>query len=212
MVQLASRIERAPGRPRNDAAVRRPAPTGKRVAARLRETPDEALVRFLFEEHGRAMLAYATQLTRNRATAEDVVQEAMIRAWRHAEDLVDERGSIRGWLLTVVRNIITDQVRARLIRAQEVVEGPAEVAVDNDHAQRVVDRIVVADKLSRLSPEHRVVIEHVYLQGYSVADTAQLLDIPAGTVKSRTFYALRTMREMFADRPRRRLALSAGTC
>lgn len=176
------------------------------------EKPDETITKFLFREHGRAMLAYATELTRDRAIAEDVVQEAMIRAWRHADDLVDERGSIRGWLLTVVRNIITDRVRARMIRIQEVIEAPDEVAVVDDHAQYVVDRIVVAETLSRLSAEHRVVIEHVYLRGYSVADTAALLNIPPGTVKSRTFYALRTLREMFTDRPQRRLALQATGC
>src|SRR2546430_1955690 len=70
-----------------------------------REVADEALVRSLFQEHGRAMLAYATQLTRDRAAAEDVVQEALVRAWRHPDSLDSSKGSVRGWLLTVVRNI-----------------------------------------------------------------------------------------------------------
>src|ERR1700759_3919636 len=75
--------------------------------------PDEALVRSRFQEHGRAMLAYATQLTRDRAAAEDVVQEALVRAWRHPDSLANGKGSVRGWLLTVIRNIVVDQVRAR---------------------------------------------------------------------------------------------------
>jgi len=60
------------------------------------------------------MLAYATQLTRDRAAAEDVVQEALVRAWRHSDSLTNGKGSVRGWLLTVVRNIVTDQIRARV--------------------------------------------------------------------------------------------------
>src|SRR6266511_3640521 len=85
-----------------------------------REVADEALVRSLFAEHGRAMLGYATHLTRERAAAEDVVQEALVRAWRHPDSLVNGKGSVRGWLLTVVRNIVTDQIRARNARAIEV--------------------------------------------------------------------------------------------
>src|SRR5882724_2910718 len=86
---------------------------------------DEALVRSLYEEHGRSLLAYATRLTGDHAAAEDVVQETLVRAWRHADDLENGKGSVRGWLLTVARNIVVDRARARASRPQEVEE-PAE--------------------------------------------------------------------------------------
>jgi RNA polymerase sigma-70 factor (ECF subfamily) len=156
---------------------------------------DEALVRSLFQEHGRAMLAYATQLTRDRAAAEDVVQEALVRAWRHPDSLGNGKGSVRGWLLTVVRNIFIDQVRARERRAPEVRESPPDVAVEDDHADRVVTSMLVVDALSRLSAEHRAVLEQVYLLGNTVAEAAEALGIPPGTVKSRSYYALRALRE-----------------
>lgn len=90
-----------------------------------RGTSDEALVRALYEEHGRALLAYATRLTGDRAAAEDVVQETLIRAWRHPDALLNGKGSVRGWLLTVARNIITDRHRARAARPTEVAESTA---------------------------------------------------------------------------------------
>jgi len=163
---------------------------------RRQEVADEALVRSLFAEHGRAMLAYATQLTRDRAAAEDVVQEALVRAWRHPQSLVNGKGSVRGWLLTVVRNIVTDQIRARQARATEVRDGPIEVAVSDDHADHVVNSMVVIDALARLSTDHRAVLEQIYLQGSTVAEAAKTLGIPPGTVKSRTYYALRALREL----------------
>jgi RNA polymerase sigma-70 factor (ECF subfamily) len=165
-----------------------------------REVADEALVRSLFAEHGRAMLAYATQLTRDRAAAEDVVQEALVRAWRHPESLDSAKGSVRGWLLTVVRNIVLDQIRARNRRPAEVRESPPDAAVEGDHSERVVNSMVVVDALSQLSAEHRAVLEQVYLQGNTVNEAAEALGIPPGTVKSRSFYALRALREAGRER------------
>lgn len=167
----------------------------KAMPSTSREVADEALVRSLFQEHGRAMLAYATQLTRDRAAAEDVVQEALVRAWRHPDSLANGKGSVRGWLLTVVRNIVVDQVRARARRAPEVRESPPDAAVEGDHADQIVNSMVVVDALNRLSPEHREVLEQVYLKGNTVAEAAKELGIPPGTVKSRSFYALRALRE-----------------
>ena len=141
------------------------------------------------------MLAYATTLTRDRAAAEDVVQEALLRAWRHPDSLVNGKGSVRGWLLTVCRNIVKDQIRARNARPHEVAEGPVETAFEGDHADQVVNSMVVVDALSTLSTEHREVLEQIYLLGSTVAEAAKTLGIPPGTVKSRSYYALRALRE-----------------
>jgi len=141
------------------------------------------------------MLAYATTLTRDRAAAEDVVQEALLRAWRHPDSLVNGKGSVRGWLLTVVRNIVKDQFRARSSRPTEVAEGPVTAAVEDDHADHVVNSMVVVDALNTLSAEHREVLEQIYLLGSTVAEAAKTLGIPPGTVKSRSYYALRALRE-----------------
>jgi RNA polymerase sigma-70 factor (ECF subfamily) len=155
----------------------------------------EALVRALYEEHGRALLAYATRLTRDRAAAEDVVQETLMRAWRHPEVLVNGRSSVRGWLLTVARNIVTDRIRARGARPAEVAESESQpAAVDRHPAEQVVDSVVVMSAMDRLSNDHRVVLEEVYFKGRSIAETAELLSIPPGTVKSRCYYALRALR------------------
>ncbi|HET6257194.1 sigma-70 family RNA polymerase sigma factor [Pseudonocardia sp.] len=166
-----------------------------------RNMADEALVRSLFNEHGKAMLGYATRLTNDRAAAEDVVQEALLRAWRSPDSLVNSKGSVRGWLLTVVRNIIIDRARARNARPTEVAESPSTVPVESDHADRVVDTMVVLDALEHLSSEHREVLEQMYLQGRTVGETAEVLGIPTGTVKSRSYYALRALRDFFPKRP-----------
>jgi RNA polymerase sigma-70 factor (ECF subfamily) len=155
--------------------------------------PDEALVTSLYVEHGRILLAYVTRLTGDRQLAEDVVQETLLRAWRHAGTLTEEKGSIRGWLLTVARNIATDKARARMVRPVEVHEDAAP-PVSIDHSDDVVNSIYVLEALQSLSPEHRAVLVEVYYGGKTAAEAASTLGVPAGTVKSRTYYALRALR------------------
>lgn len=140
------------------------------------------------------MLAYATRLLGDRAAAEDVVQEALIRAWRNPEVLTNGKGSTRGWLLTVVRNLVIDRVRARAARPAEVAEDPDAQPAARDHADLVANSVTIQGALRELSEEHRVVLQQLYLEGRSLSEAADLLGVPTGTVKSRSYYALRALR------------------
>jgi RNA polymerase sigma-70 factor (ECF subfamily) len=158
---------------------------------------DEATVRALYAEHGGAVLAYATKLTRDRATAEDVLQETLVRAWRKADLLVKGRGSVRAWMFTVAHNIVVDRARARAARPVEVGQHPSAEPLADDHADRVVDSIAVLEAIDSLSDEHRGVLVQLYFRGHSVQETAATLGIPPGTVKSRCYHALRALRQIF---------------
>lgn len=161
---------------------------------------DEALIRSLYAEHGGPLLAYALRLTGDRSTAEDVVQETLLRAWRHPEALESGRGSLRPWLFTVARHLVVDQHRARRARPAEVgservVELPAA-----DELDRALQAWQVAGAVATLSEDHRAVLLETYYRGRSVAEAAAVLGVPAGTVKSRTYYALRALRLALEER------------
>jgi RNA polymerase sigma-70 factor, ECF subfamily len=165
-----------------------------RRSARGNSGGPEALITALYQEHGRSLLAYATRLTNDRAAAEDVVQETLLRAWRHPEVLVNGQGSVRGWLLTVCRNIVVDRARARSSRPPEVPEQATTPTVAPDRPEDVVDSIAILGAIDQLSAEQRNVLVELYWRGSSVAEAAERLNVPAGTVKSRAFYGLQSLR------------------
>jgi RNA polymerase sigma-70 factor (ECF subfamily) len=165
-------------------------------------TPDRcpidggALIRLLYHQHAHALLAYATRVTGDRWAAEDMVQETLLRAWHKSAELDEHRGSIRGWLFTVVRNIATDRLRKLAARPTEVKASGhlPEMAAHHDHAELVVDSVVALDLLHQLDDEHRAVVVELYLRGRTIRETAQVLGIAPGTVTSRSRRALKKMR------------------
>jgi RNA polymerase sigma-70 factor, ECF subfamily len=155
---------------------------------------DDALLRVLHEQHGGALWSYVVGLTNgDRAQAQDVVQETMLRAWRNPKVLEQASGSARGWLFTVAKRIVIDDWRTARRRREWVTEDLPERPV-GDEADATVNRQVVMAALQTLSTEHRAVLYECYFRGSSVADAAVTLGIPPGTVKSRTHYALRAFK------------------
>jgi RNA polymerase sigma-70 factor (ECF subfamily) len=155
-----------------------------------------ALMQQLHDEHAGALWGYCLRLTgHNRAHAEDLLQETLLRAWRSSRLLDESRGSVRSWLFTVARNLAIDEWRTKRTRTEVVVAEPPEpTGAGRDHTDQLLLSWVVADALARLSGDHRAVLLCCYYRGMSVADAARELDVPEGTVKSRTHYALRALR------------------
>ena len=154
-----------------------------------------ALVQQLHDEHAAALWGYCLRLTgSDQAHAEDVVQETLLRAWRNYDRLDESRGSVRAWLFTVARNIVIDEWRTSRSKAELSVAQVPEPHEHGDQTDQLLLSWVVAEAILTLSTDHRDVLLECYYRGASVAQAAQRLGIPEGTVKSRTHYALRALR------------------
>lgn len=157
------------------------------------------LLRALHDEHAPALWRYVVRLTGDQALADDVVQETLLRAWRRPEVLDQSESSARAWLFTVARNLVIDDRRSARARHEfDTATLPERVTADQTDA--LLDAWLVADALASLSEDHRAVVVHAYYRGHTVAETAEALDIPSGTVKSRLHYALRAMRLALQER------------
>jgi RNA polymerase sigma-70 factor, ECF subfamily len=161
----------------------------------------ERELRALYDAHAIALLRYALRLCDgDRAQAEDLVQETLVRAWRHLDRLDPTAAPVRPWLFTVAQHLAIDAHRARRARPPEVGEAALDTVPGMDRIESTLDRIIVTDALQSLSKEHRAVIVETYYRGRTVAEAAGVLGVPPGTVKSRCYYALRALKLALAER------------
>lgn len=159
---------------------------GERRPGRDARRGNNEMVAALYAEHGSGLRRFAAGLTGDRGRAEDIVQETMLRAWRHPETVDGRRGDPRAWLYTVARRVAIDQHRARPARPAEVT-GLATLAARTapDHLNAAITQWDLGAALDSLPARHRDLLAARYLRGHSIAEIAAALHIPAGTVKSR---------------------------
>lgn len=144
--------------------------------------------------HREALVAYAERMLGDRGLAEDIVQETLIRAWRNIDRLTGMDGAVRSWLFTVTRHLVIDWVRKPHARREVVGVAYNDPVSGVEGTEAVHDALVAGPLLHRLSPEHRAVLVHIYLCDRTIQETAGILGVPAGTVKSRQHNALRKLR------------------
>jgi RNA polymerase sigma-70 factor (ECF subfamily) len=175
------------------------------MAATTDASPDgpggdpDAVIRQLYSGHARALRRYVEQFCPDRASADDIVQETFIRAWRHLPQLSADDRPVRPWLFRVARNLLIDANRAERARPMTVQEQPAGEAGTDSGLEEILDRQLVSAALAHLSPAHQSVLVETFYRGGTMATVARELGIPHGTARSRLHYALDALRKQLQE-------------
>jgi RNA polymerase sigma-70 factor (ECF subfamily) len=153
---------------------------------------DDEFMRGLYE---RLLQGYVARLTRDVCWAEDIVQAVLVRAWCCREQLVLGEAATRSWLFTAAYRLFVDEYRVSANRLVAVGGERLEVVGSgDDEIERLAWSVTLAAALGALSQRHRQVIVWVYYGGRTIDETAVLLGVSVGTVKSRLHYAVRALR------------------
>ncbi|HXQ44109.1 MAG TPA: sigma-70 family RNA polymerase sigma factor [Acidimicrobiales bacterium] len=160
--------------------------------APVTESADEEGLRAAFLAHSGELYGYARRSLSDAGAAEEVVQETFIRAWRARERFDPDLGSLRTWLFAIERRIVIDHARSRALRQTSPL--PADLVQVGDDIEKALVGWQVEEALRRLRPEHRQVLVETYYRGRAGREVAMELGIPEGTVRSRLFYALQSLR------------------
>jgi RNA polymerase sigma factor (sigma-70 family) len=194
------------------------------VARDLAHLSDEALVALvargeesalaeLFDRLGGVAYGLALRVLRDRALAEDAVQEAFLSVWRSAGRFVAEQSRARTWLLTLVHRRAVDLVRREEVRRADPLEheerGGEESAEEATWLRFERERVQQA--LRQLPDSQRELIELAYYGGFTQSQLADRLGVPIGTVKSRMFTGLSRLGELLHDDERHPWGATAST-
>jgi RNA polymerase sigma-70 factor (ECF subfamily) len=162
---------------------------------------DDAALAELYDRFGRAAYGLAFRIVRDRALAEDVVQEAFLAIWRSAGRYVAERAKASTWILTLVHRRAVDVVRREEPRRAEPLEAaPHEAGGSTEDAAWLrLQRQRVKEALRQLPDQQREAIELAYYGGFTQSELADRLGQPLGTIKSRMFTGLARLREILSE-------------
>ena len=159
----------------------------------------------LYDRHARLLFSLALRIVRERADAEDVLQEAFAQVWRQAERFEAVRGTVAGWLVTVTRSRALDRLRQRRLQPAGVADFDGFAQTVPDPARGLDVQLATAEQAERvrlalaaLQDDQRVPLELAYYEGLSQSEIAVKLGVPLGTIKTRMRQTLRRLRDALA--------------
>jgi RNA polymerase sigma-70 factor (ECF subfamily) len=175
-------------------------PEDRALIERLQRRDPQALAE-LYDRYGRLAYSLVLRVVRDRAIAEDLVQETFLRVWNRVRSIDSERGAIGPWLLAIARNRAIDYLRSSAGRDRS-----SAVELDeSDHAplyREMEAGLLVSDQVRRvraamekLAPNHRTVVELAYFEGLSQPEMSAKMGQPLGTIKTWVRTALQSLRD-----------------
>jgi RNA polymerase sigma-70 factor, ECF subfamily len=153
-------------------------------------------MRELYRRYSARIYGLGVHLLSDRGLAEELVQETFVRLWRTADRFDPERGTPPSFIFAIARRLAIDLWRRPSSRPLAVE--PTQPA--DDQMDRLLLRLEVRDALDSLSDAHRQVLELSYQGQLKQAEIAERLGIPLGTVKTRSFHALRSLKAALDQR------------
>lgn len=171
------------------------------IIAALQEDARHA-VALILEKYGDALYGVVFKIVQSKEIAEDIMQDAFVKVWRKADTYDGTKGRLFTWLINIVRNTAIDKVRTGKFQQRRKSLPLEKTVYENEsfsEEMQVAD-VGLQKAVSRLEPKYRLVIELLYIQGYTQKEVTEELGIPLGTVKTRVKIAIRELRKVLTDK------------
>ncbi len=159
---------------------------------------DERAFEELYDHYSPAIYGLVLSIVRKESDAGDVTQDVFVKIWKNIARYDDKKGTLFTWMLNIARNTSIDFLRKH--RKMVVVENQnleSDVSMSNGVETVKVEHIGIRDLVNKIEPEYRQVIDYMYFKGYTQQEISDELQIPLGTVKTRSRIAMRELNKMF---------------
>lgn len=153
----------------------------------------------LYDNYSSAMYGVILRITQNEAIAEDVLQETFIKIWKNFHQYDSTKGRLFTWMVNICRNLSIDKIRSKDFTNQNKNQPIEKIVFSMSSFEPSFnpDTIGIKEIVKNLEPEYRVIIDLLFFEGYSQSEAAEKLNIPLGTVKTRSRAALQKLRTLF---------------
>lgn len=152
----------------------------------------------LYDAYGDALFGIIVRIVKKREDAEEVLQSVFLKIWENIETYSESKSTIFTWMASIARNASIDCTRSRSSKASKVTDSfsVSDFGLEIKHYEKGID----INKLNAKLPEkYRVLIEKMYLEGYTQQEIAEIYEIPLGTVKTRLREAIGILRKELND-------------
>lgn len=157
---------------------------------------------YLYDQYKNALFGVVYKVVNDTDIAEDVLQEVFVKIWKNIDSYDKSKGRLYTWMLNIARNRSIDYLRSKEHNKNRQTNSMEDsvYAVDAENSTSLaVDHIGIEKFVNGLKPEYQEIIHLAYFKGFTQDEIAKKLDIPLGTVKTRSRTAIRKLREMMAD-------------
>ena len=161
----------------------------------LNENSQEG-ISVLYDNYSSALYGVIAKIVRSEEIAQDILQDAFVKIWKNFSKYDSSKGRLFTWMINIARNRAIDYVRSKDFKNRNLNDydtNNAELTTITSEIK--IDQIGLTDTLNLLDPKLKIIIDTIYLKGYTQAETAEYLNIPLGTVKSRVRNGLIELRK-----------------
>lgn len=176
----------------------KPAYTEEELIIQLRAR-DEAAFAYLYDNYSAALYGVVRRIVPEEEAAQDILQEAFLKIWNYFISYDASKGRLFTWMVNIVRNMAIDHTRSKVYKAnlknQSLADSVNKINRQGSNVQQT-DQIGLKAFVQKLKPEHKELIDLLYFAGYTQEEASKELNLPLGTVKTRTRAALQQLREL----------------
>lgn len=176
----------------------RPTYTEEQLVALLKQR-NEAVFSTLYDNYSAAIYGVISRIIADEESARDLLQEVFVKIWKNAESYDASKGRLFTWMLNIARNAAIDATRSRQFRKSAQIRSIEDSVNTVNRQSRITtptDHIGLKEVLSKLKEENRIIIDMLYFGGYTQEEVSKELNMPLGTVKTRSRAAIQQLREL----------------
>lgn len=162
---------------------------------------DERGFNYLYDHYSAAIYGIITRVVSEKEYADEIIQDVFVKIWKNIKQFDPEKGRLYTWMINLARNTAIDYIRSKGFQNEQKNQSIPESVNDSEKYATTsnVDHIGMKEVLLQLKGEWRELIELAYYKGYTQQEIAERLDIPIGTVKTRTRNALIELKSLLKD-------------